>query len=492
MMAITRRALCFAIIGLTVFSAAKEDEEPRGYCSSAANEQDDECHPQPATSSSTANDHGDVNQQNGRSQDEHRSLWSALAQSFSGSFLHKIGEATGQQQKSWPELPMPPDAAAKQNAMAIALTPNAKQPRALSSTGRSRGRDDESDDLPSPECIYFDSVSLQHDDDDPFVGMMIDVYHYDNDEGTKRFSVSPRVDDATTCDANFVIRYQLMEPLDLKLGSTVKHVAAFAYMTVLADQVEQVVTGELSPTSDTDNDLVVSDLSRQSPPSRTSREWWQWWIPWWSWDGSQDHFPNYRMNKHAFAGGSHGEVWRGCRRWNLPSEGSCNATLIFKRLKVENGYRVLEAGLREVYFGRWLADQVRDVAKRYTGYVDHFYREQNHALELWIVFEDGGSSLRSFLYTGSVYGDYVVYQHSVLWTQLRMSAQSNQSITLTPSFYKRDPSGTYNGVTAQGIGIFFMREVLRQILEAAAFLHSNGIVHRDIKPRCVSYAKTVL
>ena len=49
-------------------------------------------------------------------------------------------------------------------------------------------------------------------------------------------------------------------------------------------------------------------------------------------------------------------------------------SLIFKRLKVERGYRILEAGLREVYLGKLLAEEPA-ADGLYTNYVNHFFRE---------------------------------------------------------------------------------------------------------------------
>ena len=110
------------------------------------------------------------------------------------------------------------------------------------------------------------------------------------------------------------------------------------------------------------------------------------------------------MNEEAFAGGSHGEIWRGRRKCFDNNMNDCNSRepLIFKRLKVESGgYRVLEAGLREVYFGNLLRGLLSDDGSerpRFTSYVEHFFGENG---ELWIVFKDAGSSLRSFLYSVS-------------------------------------------------------------------------------------------
>ena len=113
-----------------------------------------------------------------------------------------------------------------------------------------------------------------------------------------------------------------------------------------------------------------------------------------------------KVGKHAFAGGSHGEIWRATRRCPA-NKIDCvdKKEYIIKRLKIELGYSILEAGLREVYFGELLAREAES-SNLVTSYVDHFFRKGNKdQIELWIVFEKAGSSLRSYLYTSVVDGD---------------------------------------------------------------------------------------
>ena len=115
----------------------------------------------------------------------------------------------------------------------------------------------------------------------------------------------------------------------------------------------------------------------------------------------------YEEDGHqAFAGGSHGEIWRARRR--CPSQTTdCDdkKEYIVKRLKIELGYPVLEAGLREVYFGELLGREA-EASNLMTTYVDHFFREgKKGQIELWIVFENAGISLRSYLYTSVVDAD---------------------------------------------------------------------------------------
>jgi serine/threonine protein phosphatase PrpC len=296
--------------------------------------------------------------------------------------------------------------------------------------------------------------TYEENEEEPHVGMLLQVYRADTEASE------------TTAD----VTYELIDPMHLELGVTAKHDVDFAYTPV---------TSFGHP--------PVTDLKKDS-----HHGWWEWWLrdPWG--DEEQDHFSQYRMKNSAFAGGSHGEVWRGRRRCrgSKKTQDFCNENLILKRLKVENGYKVLEAGLREVYFGSWLEQQQKKVASMYTRYVDHFFRERpGKEIELWIVFRDAGPSLRSYLYTGVSVGDYVVYRNSDLWTQLRLSIARKNSTTdkavvplSEPRNYTAEADESARLEAASLVGRRLMKKVLQQIVEAAAFLHSNGIIHRDIKP----------
>lgn len=264
--------------------------------------------------------------------------------------------------------------------------------------------------------------------------------------------------------------YELTQPVHLQLGSSVEHAVDFAFTPVLS------------------SDMVESEhmLEEATGPDA----WWQWWLHWWTWrhDDETDPFARYRMSDTAFAGGSHGEVWRGRRRCThrkRQNEAICHESLVLKRLKIEQGYRILEAGLREVHFGQWLASQ--EEGKMFTRYLDHFFREQaKGGLELWIVFADAGQSLRSFLYTGVLVGDLIVYQHSSFWTKMRYSVarrKQDDTDTALEAFHGAHAKQTAsNDMDTSTLGRQLMGSVLRQILEAASFLHQNGICHRDIKP----------
>ena len=306
--------------------------------------------------------------------------------------------------------------------------------------------------------------------------------------------------------------YQLLEPLHLQLGLTSKHAIDFAYTPVEFSGVSRkhhYHRGYSSPTA------LVDKRAQYTGPTWGRPAWWKWWFPLGNrnsfWKGPDDE---YKMSESAFAGGSHGEVWRGrrlCRDENArrrePFQETCgeSQSLIFKRLKVEHGYRLFEAGLREVYIGKLLAEDP-SAAGLFTTYVNHFFREVpkrsttanpwtegENDLELWIVFEDAGPSMRSYLYSPKSNGDFVVYQHSYLWTKLRQNAaahgrkeDNSKSVAMIFDAYEGEEmindsdkakrsNSTINGKTV-------MKEVLRQVLTAAAFLHEHGIVHRDIKP----------
>ena len=237
-------------------------------------------------------------------------------------------------------------------------------------------------------------------------------------------------------------------------------------------------------------------------------------------------FAYEKLGERAFAGGSHGEVWKARRRCNLivnvnveginqDTEKSSDTSsdrntkmcddslpLIMKRLKVNQGLYLMEAGLREIYFGEILS-RSDGSESLFTTLVDHFYRRPtgtlNSAVELWIVFENAGPSLRSYIYTPVNMGDFVIFQHSDLWRNLRLGIEPNTSKDLfsvaivsggdsrqshvkdyseksKDSQTRRKP--VHNNNSPKERGRSFFRKILKQILTSAAKLHSWGIVHR--------------
>ncbi len=188
----------------------------------------------------------------------------------------------------------------------------------------------------------------------------------------------------------------------------------------------------------------------------------------WFWDDRGSESDYERMGKRAFAGGSHGEVWKARRKCNQVEQfekdylstyqkyrettlkqkpthhyhessqnehkryfqraTSCDDSeeLILKRMKVGEDLTIYEAGLREIYFGDIL-NRSDDSQELFTTYVDHFFLHHSFMTsrtELWIVFRNAGPSLRSYIYNPVTSGDFVLYQHSALWHRLRLKFAS--------------------------------------------------------------------
>ena len=358
--------------------------------------------------------------------------------------------------------------------------------------------------------------------EEPFIGMILQVVEVKNgpEEGADAENafhthIVPPGDSSRTGTVSSMNAYELLEPIQLDLGAIPKHLFDYAYMPVAGSNQEvgdsggEVTDNNGHESVDGESSVSIKDDSELMP--LTVSLWWQWWF---TIVGSsqrtqgQQNTRYERVGENAFAGGSHGEVWRGRRRCDLSTHNekdSCDdkKPLILKRLKVEHSVAVMEAGLREVYVGNLLAKDV-NAKSLFTVYVDHFFREvprpsflgrgPSKEHELWIVFEDAGPSLRSFLYEGVSSGSFILYQQSPLWTALRMNAANitqsgDETCLAVPTQWgtRKDSSArtrqyrskpSLNESTARTL----MRELLKQILSAASYLHKRGIVHRDIKP----------
>lgn len=365
--------------------------------------------------------------------------------------------------------------------------------------------------------------------------------------------------------------YELLEPLHLELGGVgkkVQHVVDYAYTPAVMDhdfgdggeslassshsrhttvhnededETHGVETTDNGHGSETSSDSSSGKGELEEPESIPRGffhwRWWQWWMPWttvqnerkkserhsFSQDGEYDSSSSsysgyYKLDPEAFAGGSHGQVWRGQRRRRKRSQrnGSegqafeCDSDtlendynfeeemekepLIFKRLKVNSGFRTLEAGLREVYFGNLLSQlntkrpssvddkQSNSSSLLFTEYVEHFFGDESEGGELWIVFRDAGPSLRSFLYSSLDAGDYVVYQHSGLWSRMRMSLHAqDQQEPINEQQIHLDAVKSDDPLPDNQVDEAFGSELIRTVLRQVRFLKKETLFSLAIK-----------
>jgi serine/threonine protein phosphatase PrpC/serine/threonine protein kinase len=353
--------------------------------------------------------------------------------------------------------------------------------------------------------------------------------------------------------------YELVERVYDELGLLDEHIIDFAYQPVIPrkQQLQRMVVEGEEAVEDVEARKINNTSAIPSViPTLNSVDSSIFWLPYENsnhHENNNDEKKNYyyeRVGNTAFAGGSHGEIWKARRRCDLftnnknhrqhhhseedgqeQQQHPCDdqQQLIMKRLKVEEGSAIMEAGLREVYFGQLLRPKVTQATSNlFTTYVDHFFKKAADRTELWIVFVDAGMSMRSFLYTPIISDDgFVVYQNSEFWRKLRVSVASDTTSTTSnnkaaSSHDRSSPSSSLSTTTRTATtttimykkgnlpynkeqqkhdssmenlnnsknlllskvnnGRVVMKEVLRQLLTSAAYLHSLGIVHRDIKP----------
>jgi serine/threonine protein phosphatase PrpC len=430
----------------------------------------------------------------------------------------------------------------------MARDPHKKEYMGISAGGNQQDASADPDDCASMERIP-----------EPFAGMVLQVKGSTNQEletqpgdAERRYGGSEHRD---------VVQYELTERVYGELGRFDKHVLDYAYNPVIHNfpTAAENNGGESDSTPDKDSSLSTKGdrgitLPENLFPSKDGKNGIVERLPSWLSNAIRGHvqrdtqgsleYPmpqsladlynnrdNHerlyeRMGETAFAGGSHGEIWKARRRCNWLAKAEHKArpgrqqhcdeseVLIMKRLRVEQGARFLEAGLREVYFGKLIMQEknVQDPNELFTAYVDHFFRASPSLRgnigdqltpqygELWIVFKRAGPSLRSFLYTPVDVGGFLVYQNSDFWRKLRQSVTKKhkrsqrdaaQDVSLVSRNAESTPKGTATLMASEESGArkkgepegrTLMKEVLRQLLTSVAALGELGVVHRDIKP----------
>jgi len=106
------------------------------------------------------------------------------------------------------------------------------------------------------ETSESSSFGYTSDPMEPYIGMLLDIFaqdeaefynDYDHDRPVELASQPKPIhyddeseDGTSSCRSTFVIRYQLLEPLHLQLGTTKKHTMDYAYIPVVADKIEPV------------------------------------------------------------------------------------------------------------------------------------------------------------------------------------------------------------------------------------------------------------
>lgn len=165
--------------------------------------------------------------------------------------------------------------------------------------------------------------------------------------------------------------------------------------------------------------------------------------------------------------GSFGEAWR-AQRVDVTHK-----TFVVKRLFLEKSQDVKLSGEREIYFGNKLFGNNRmegQLGRDWSGdehlvrFVESFEAVGPHGDELWLVFEDEGLSLHSY-----------VYEVAAKESQRRKTGSPGTQLDVV------QPSRWWMSRRQSEEGSAMLVEIFRQIVQAVRSCHLRGIAHRDVK-----------
>jgi serine/threonine protein kinase len=180
-----------------------------------------------------------------------------------------------------------------------------------------------------------------------------------------------------------------------------------------------------------------------------------------------------------FARGHFGEVWRARAVGGKSRNQIENKKFVLKRVLVERGEEIRNAGRREAYFGQRVAGGAH--VARYESAFELIPGDTRVGAEteLWLVFRDEGESLASLMYTD---GDEDAIREEARSDDEGEGKEKEKANIGGGGLRVVKPSRWWLKARATTEGKETLREMLRQVLQGLAFTHDSGVGHRDVKP----------